>query len=409
MFSLVADKTGSIKSDFLAKIFQTDSLRSCKRIMEDAFVSSHETFDVYSKSLRSLFREFARIRIYPRGCKFSEEMTNLAPDGRVPEMIRVSLGSAIMLGLVKGSLDALPTTVYLLTYRKGKCDANCAFCPQAKNSKSRADMLSRVSWPSLTTLQIINAIPNAVKSGRIKRVCIQALNYPSVFNDVISVVSCIRSKCNVPISVSCQPVEIETMKELATAGVERIGIPLDAANEEIFNKTKGKQADGPYDWNQQLQALEVAVHVFGKGKVSTHLIVGLGETEKDMTCIIQRCVDMSVNPGLFAFTPISGTRLESSAPPLLGQYRRIQLARYLIVTEKTRYDKMSFDSDGKIIDFGVSDDALHEMVMSGFPFVTSGCPNCNRPYYNERPGGLLYNYPSMPMKAELAEMEKVFK
>ena len=49
-----------------------------------------------------------------------------------PEKVRVSIGSAIVLGLVKGMLDAEPTTIYLLTYIKGKCSANCAFCPQAK-------------------------------------------------------------------------------------------------------------------------------------------------------------------------------------------------------------------------------------------------------------------------------------
>ncbi|MFH7835983.1 MAG: radical SAM protein, partial [Candidatus Aenigmatarchaeota archaeon] len=61
--------------------------------------------------------------------------------------IRVSLGSAIVLGLIKGKIDVNPTTAYLLTYRNGKCIANCSFCPQAKSSKSRADMLSRIVWP----------------------------------------------------------------------------------------------------------------------------------------------------------------------------------------------------------------------------------------------------------------------
>ena len=26
--------------------------------------------------------------------------------------------------------------------------------------------------------------------------------------------------------------------------------------------------------------------------------------------------------------------------------------------------------------------------------LTSGCPGCNRPFYNERPRGPIYNYPS---------------
>jgi biotin synthase-related radical SAM superfamily protein len=126
----------------------------------------------------------------------------------VPEMIRVSTGSAIVLGLTKGSLDALPTTVYLLTYKKGKCNANCAFCPQAKNSKSRANMLSRITWPSFQTIQVVDKIGDAAKNDKIKRVCIQALNYPSVFNDVLGIVSSINSRCTVAVSGSCQPATV---------------------------------------------------------------------------------------------------------------------------------------------------------------------------------------------------------
>jgi biotin synthase len=333
-------------------------------------------------------------------------MTNNA---HIPETIRVSIGSAIVLGLVQGNLDALPTTVYLLTYRDGKCLANCGFCPQAKTSKSRADMLSRVTWPPFQTWQVVAAIKSAAKQDKIKRVCVQALNYPSVFDDVLNVVAEIRSKCQVPISISCQPVSTETMKRLAEAGVERIGIPLDAATEALFDKIKGKQARGPYVWERQFEALENAVQVFGKDMVSTHLIVGLGETEKEMVNTVQRCEDMCVYPGLFAFTPIAGTALESFSPPSLGQYRRIQLARYLIVQGKTRYESMSFDKDERLVDFGVSEKTLHETIRSGIPFLTSGCPDCNRPYYNEKPGGPLYNHPRTPTEKEIDEIEKVFK
>jgi len=326
-----------------------------------------------------------------------------------PELVRVSIGSAIVLGLVQGSLDAYPTTAYLLTYRKGKCTANCSFCPQARNSKARADMLSRVTWPAFPTLQVVNELVKAVEQNRIKRVCIQALNYPTVFDNVISIVAKIRSRCNMPISVSCQPINNDVMKKLADAGVNRIGIPLDAATEEIFDKIKGKMARGPYVWEKQMDALENAARIFGKNMVSTHLIVGLGETEKEMIETIQRCVDMGVFPGLFAFTPVPGTTLESSSSPSLGHYRRVQLARHFIVEGKTRIESVRFDKDGRIVDFGVAQDTLHETVSSGVPFLTSGCPDCNRPYYNEKPGGPLYNFPYVPKAGEIEEIEKVFK
>lgn len=333
----------------------------------------------------------------------------MVSDECVSDMIRVSLGSAIVIGLARGSLDAPPTTVYLLTYKKGRCNANCAFCPQARNSKSRADMLSRVTWPPFSKTDVIDGIENAFRNRKIERVCIQALNYPSVFEDVLGFVSRVRSRCDVPISVSCQPVNAETMTKLAKAGVERIGIPLDAATEEIFDRIKGKEAKGPYSWKKQLQTLEDAVGIFGKGKVSTHLIAGLGETEKDMMQTIQHCVDIDVCPGLFAFTPVPGTELESFSPPSFSMYRRVQLARHLIVQKKTTCANMRFGSDGHIVDFGVSESVLRQAIKSGSPFATSGCPHCNRPYYNEKPGGPLYNYPYAPTDSELAEIEKLIK
>ncbi|MFB0567926.1 MAG: radical SAM protein, partial [Candidatus Bathyarchaeia archaeon] len=139
---------------------------------------------------------------------------------QLPEKIRVSVGSAIVLGLMHGRLDAEPTTMYLLTYYSGKCLANCGFCPQAKTSKSRADLLSRVTWPTFPTEQVLSKIETEAKKSTIMRVCIQALNYPRVFNDVFALAKEIRSRVDVPLSVSCQPFNLKQMKLLKEVGVD---------------------------------------------------------------------------------------------------------------------------------------------------------------------------------------------
>lgn len=326
--------------------------------------------------------------------------------GSLPEKIRVSIGSAIVLGLTKGTADAEPTTTYLLTYRPEKCAANCGFCPQARTSKGRADMLSRVTWPPFPTEQVISKIASAVKAGATKRVCIQALNYPAVFDEALDIVKRIRSQADVPISISCQPLSREKMEMLREVGVNRISVPLDAATKEIFKRVKGQLAGGPYVWEEQREALKAAVQVLGRGFVSTHLIAGLGEEEREMVQMIQWCVDRGVYPGLFSFTPIPGTALESNPQGPLKGYRRIQLAHHLITHGRTRFKSMGFNKEGLIVDFGVSEDLLRTVIRTGSPFVTSGCPKCNRPYYNERPGGLIYNYPRQPSSEEIAEIEK---
>ncbi|MCW3981843.1 MAG: radical SAM protein [Candidatus Bathyarchaeota archaeon] len=327
--------------------------------------------------------------------------------GKPPAVIRVSAGSAIALGLIEGFLGASPTTAYLLTYLEGKCDGNCGFCSQARSSKSRADALSRVTWPVFRTDRAISKLKTAGKSGKIGRICIQTLNYDGVVGDLLALLRELSlQRVGVPISVSCHALDREAMDALAKVGVERIGIPLDAATEEVFDRVKGHLAGGPYDWHSQRNTLLEAIEVFGKGKVSTHLIAGLGETEEELLKTIQWCVDNDICAALFSFTPVSGTALELKRPPEMNQYRRVQLARYLIVRGATSFRKMTFDSYGRTVHFGVSRSERKRFVRTGEPFRTSGCPDCNRPYYNEKPSGPLYNFPIQPTEHEVAEIEK---
>jgi biotin synthase len=326
---------------------------------------------------------------------------------QLPKKIRVSVGSAIVLGLIRGKLDAEPTTIYLLTYYEGKCLANCGFCPQAKTSMSRADMLARVTWPVFPTKQVMARIENEAENPVVRRVCIQALNYPGVFDDVLALVGELKSRVQVPVSVSCQPFSLEQMRQLKMAGVDRISVALDAATKELFEKVKGSMAGGPYTWESQRATLLRAVKVFGRNRVYTHLIVGLGETEREMVKTIQWCVDAGIYPSLFAFTPIPGTVLETLPQPSLAAYRRIQLARFLIVDGKTRFEKMRFDETERLVDYGVPKSLLNRVVEAGSPFLTSGCPDCNRPYYNERPGGPMYNYPRQPSPEEIRKIKEM--
>lgn len=325
---------------------------------------------------------------------------------RLPEKIRVSVGSAMVLGLMGGRLDAKPSTVYLLTYYPGKCSANCGFCPQAKTSKSRADMLSRVTWPTFPIDQVLSRIEKEAKNPAIKRVCIQALNYPKVFNDVFALTVEIGSRAELPLSISCQPFSLKQLKLLKDVGVDRISVALDAATKELFSKVKGPKTSNQYVWEDHRETLMKAVQIFGVNRVYTHLIVGLGESEKEMIQTIQWCKDFGVYPSLFAFTPIRGTALEALPRPSVATYRRVQLAHYLIVHGKTSFENMRFNEEERLVDHGVSESTLQQVIETGKPFLTSGCPGCNRPYYNERPGGPLYNYPRQLSREEIREIHQ---
>jgi lipoyl synthase len=317
------------------------------------------------------------------------------------DVIRVSIGTAAILGLLKSKLDAEPTTAYLMTYRDGKCTANCSFCPQARESSSKTELLSRVAWPTFPTENVVDAIGSTFKEGKIKRVCIQALNYHGVFTQLQTLVKSIKQRCPVPVSVSCQPLNKENIILLHAAGVDRLGIALDGATEAILDRVKG----GCYSWTRQFELFEDALSIFGKSNVSTHVIVGLGETEKEAVETIQWCVNLGVLPALFAFTPIRGTALEHSSPPKLESYRRVQLARHLIISGKTKFSEMAFNGEGEITGYGIPPEVLDQTIESGVAFRTSGCPDCNRPYYNEKPSGPIYNYPKTPNKEQIKKIK----
>ncbi|MEM4699848.1 MAG: radical SAM protein [Candidatus Nezhaarchaeales archaeon] len=323
-----------------------------------------------------------------------------------PKYVRASYGTAVALGLSRGWMEAEPTTMYLLTYVEGKCLANCAFCPQARDSRSDPSLLSRIAWPPYPAHLVVERCLEAARAGRAMRVCIQAINRPEARPQVKWLVSELSRGGLGPLSVSAPPMSLRELKELKQLGAERVSVALDAASPRIFEAVKGAAVGAPYTWEGHWRALKKALKVFGRGSVTTHIIVGLGETEREAIEVVARLSSMGVLPALFALTPIPGTRLESASPPSLASYRRVQLARHLIVRGLATLDDFVFNEGGRLVKIKCREVALRE-ASSGSPFETSGCPSCNRPFYNERPGSAIYNYPRplKPKEVELALRE----
>jgi len=322
------------------------------------------------------------------------------------EKIRVSIGSASVLGLYPKQFEVPPTTCYIMTYKEGLCSANCAFCPQSRSSTSKSGTLSRISWPIFDFEEFLNKMKYLTPSKRFKRICIQSLNYPENFKDLMEIVIKIKNISNASISVAIPPVSKENLKELKLIGVDRIGIALDGATKEIFNRIKGEDVKGPYTWEGHHQALKDATDVFSREGVSTHLIMGLGETEKEMLERIEELNKSSILVSLFAFTPVKGTKFENMNQPDLQSYRKLQLSRYLIINKSKSIEDFTFNSKGAIINININKRDLRTIIEDKEAFMTSGCPNCNRPYYTSRPSGPMYNYPRKLTSEEEVEIYK---
>jgi biotin synthase-related radical SAM superfamily protein len=312
------------------------------------------------------------------------------------DFIRVSAGSAAVLGLRPLKMLHQPTTIHLLQHAPDGCNANCSFCPQARDSLVDKGKLSRVTWPAFPWRDVKEKVVICHAKGHCVRVCLQTVVYPAFIPDLLQAVQELLSTRAMPVSVALVPVAKSIMAELKAAGVDRVGIALDTATPELFSNIKGAGAGGPYTWDGHWRALQDALDVFGKNHVSTHLIAGLGENEHEIVDRMQQVHDAGITIGLFAFTAIPGTRLASQEPPALNQYRRIQLARYLIINGLSRSTRFTFDaSTGAIIGWGLADPSVIELIREkhGRMFETSGCPGCNRPYYNESTRGPMYNHP----------------
>ena len=169
---------------------------------------------------------------------------------------------------------------------------------------------------------------------------------------------------------------------------------------------RGEGVGGPHLWETYWETVGEALEVFGSGKVGVHLVTGLGETDKEMVGCIQRLHSMGAGIHLFSFYPEANSSLSYLSPPPLGQYRRIQLAQYLIEKDLGRVDNISFSEEGDILNFGIDREVLDEVIQTGRPFKTSGCPGCNRPYANSRPGPGIRNYPFLPRREDIERVRE---
>ncbi len=306
--------------------------------------------------------------------------------------IRLSVGSAMSLGLRPVKADVLPSTVY--TMLGEFCIGRCRFCTQSTDNEADKKYLSRVTWPEFDLNSVLDRIKN---TGNARRICIQTLKYPDLMADMFILVEAINKISDLPISVCINPLEKGLLVQLKNLGVDRVGVGLDCASQRIFAEMKPG-----FSWDCYNQFIVDVAEVFGT--VAVHLVVGLGETDEELVEQFQRMSDMNYGVSLFAFTPVKGTNLSFPSPEI-GRYRALQLVRYLIVHKLARFSDIYFEK-GKIKSINISPTILESTINSSSVFETSGCPGCNRPMYNERPRGAIYNHSASLSKDEIGKANR---
>jgi len=322
-----------------------------------------------------------------------------------PEYLRTSLAAAMTLGFCSGRFyrDArLYCLNFLLTYQEG-CHANCSYCGLSREGEEDYDKRSfiRVEWPKFSLAEIKERIGKGV-ANHVERICISMITNKRSMGDTILIAEELR-ETGIPISLLISPsiLKVEDLHRLKEAGADMLGIAVDCATEELFEKHRGKSVRGPHKWDRYWQTVKDAVDVFGRDMAGVHLIVGMGETEKEMAHTIQRVRDIGGKTHLFSFYPESGSLLEKKSPCPVGQYRRVQLARYLIDNDLSTAGRMEFNDKEQLTGWGTE---TGEIIGSGKPFQTSGCKGktmegaCNRPF-GDGPPSAIRSYP-FPLNEE---------
>ncbi len=314
------------------------------------------------------------------------------------------MGTLGVLGLELVQMDTPPTTAYLQIYTEKRCAANCLFCAQAKGSGAELTHIARGMYVPADLEAVVQRLKMAYDRGYLSRACIQTALYGAWWEDTVYLIKRIREVSEIPVSLSVFPLADEQYMELKALGVNELVIPLDACTPGLFDKIKGNGAGGPYSWEMHMDGLKRAMWIFGK--VGTHLIIGLGETDDEAVKIIDELHRSRINAAIFSYTYVPGSQLslEQDKEESLRHYRVVQVARHLIMEGKVTYSSMRF-SDGILTDFGVGKDAIMRIIEGGSAFQTSGCPDCNRPMANET-FSKMYNFPRIPDEREKERIKR---
>ncbi|MDD1686672.1 radical SAM protein [Methanoregula sp.] len=170
----------------------------------------------------------------------------------------------------------------------GSCIFRCRYCTVPRiggKRKSIEEIMGMVE----SVQHRIHAI--SITSGVLK----------SIEDEEAYVLEVIRhlSFFGMPIGVSIYPSD-KTPDRLKQSGVAEVKFNIEAATPELF----AKMCPG-LDYEQIWSALDRSVELFGKNRVFSNVIVGLGETDEELEACIRKLASHGVIPVLRPLNPVA--------------------------------------------------------------------------------------------------------
>jgi biotin synthase-related radical SAM superfamily protein len=233
-------------------------------------------------------------------------------------MVQIDGGFAILKGgreLVRGNLETViahcPGQVYITISEQCVCD--CTFCAVPK-----------LQGKIKTVDEVIAIVEKARDAGQLKVIALTSGIAKSPEDEIDRVVKVAEAlkKYNVPIGVSVYPAK-NASQRLKDAGVTEVKYNVETMDREIFKRViKGRKG---LSLDAMLDALREAVRIFGKNRVTSNIISGLGETDENVRAGVEYLARMGVIPVLRPIT-ISPYRKDELVAARPSAERLIRLA-----------------------------------------------------------------------------------
>ena len=169
----------------------------------------------------------------------------------------------------------------------GSCVFRCRYCSVPKLGGRRR------------TIDEIKAMVESVRH-KIRAISITSGVLESIEEEESYVLEVVRHLrfFKLPIGVSIYPTE-QTPDRLKALGVAEVKFNLEAATPELF----AKMCPG-LDYDRIWQVLDRSVELFGKNRVFSNIIIGLGETDTEMEACIRTLTSHGVIPVLRPLNPV---------------------------------------------------------------------------------------------------------
>jgi len=208
--------------------------------------------------------------------------------------------------------NVLATTVVQTCIRYTASETRCRFCTIEESLRSGAT--TQVKRPA----QLAEVAAAAVRLDGVRQMVMTTGTSNGADRGARHLARCVRAVKaavgNLPIQVQIEPpLDLDWIDRLGAAGADAIGIHIEAMDPDVRARWTPGKASVPVERYEE--AWGRAVEVFGANRVSTYLLVGLGEDPDDLVAGAARLIERGVYPFVVPYRPLVGSLAHADGVP----------------------------------------------------------------------------------------------